>query len=66
MTTRVNRDDMMVSTGTAAAMIGVSQKTIVSWCDATTLPCTVLPSGHRRIRIGDLLALGKAETNDAA
>jgi excisionase family DNA binding protein len=38
----------LISTGQAAEMLGVSEKTIRSWADKGELPCVRTPGGQRR------------------
>lgn len=44
-----------VTTGIAARLLGVSIRTVQTWCDEEHLDCSYLPSGSRRIRIQDVL-----------
>jgi hypothetical protein len=43
-------DDVLLSTGEAAAFLGVSPRTIRSW----DLPCLYTLGGHRRYRWGEV------------
>ena len=50
--------DEEVSPGHAARILGVNPKTVSRWCDEGLIPCTVLPSGHRRLLRSDVLGFG--------
>ena len=56
----------LVSVGTAARMLGVSDDTIRRWADSGQLPAIVLPSGHRRFQRTDVEALLSAARSDKA
>lgn len=39
----------LVTTGQAAAMLGVTPQTVINYINRGLIEATVLPSGHRRI-----------------
>lgn len=46
-----------ITTAAVAALLGVTTPTVRRYADAGHLPCRVLPSGVRRFRREDVLAL---------
>ena len=46
----------------AAAVLGVHPDTVRTWADENKVPCWRTPSGHRRFRRADLLALLPSES----
>lgn len=46
--------ELLLSSGQAARLLGVSQDTVLRRCHAGTLRGSRLPSGHWRIRLADL------------
>ena len=48
--------DPYVSTGQAAEILGVSAKTVARYLDAGSIPCVRCGTGHRRVRLSDVLA----------
>ena len=53
--------DDLLTTGEAAATLGVFPTTIIRYADRGELPVRRLPSGHRRFRRRDVEALLKVE-----
>jgi len=47
-------DDRIVTIGIAAKMLGVSDQTVRRWVSKGYIRCIVLPSRHRRFKIGDI------------
>lgn len=45
----MNEPKPLITTGAAARMLGVSQKTIRDWTKKGKIGVVVLPSGHRRL-----------------
>lgn len=56
-----DRGDELLTTGEAAATLGVLNSTIIRYTDQGHLPVRRLPSGHRRFRRRDVEALLKVE-----
>ena len=50
-------DDVMLRPGEVSRLLGVDPKTLTRWADSGKLPAVVLPSGHRRYRLGAIRAV---------
>lgn len=48
------RDEVLLTSGQAAAFLGLSQATVLRWSRAGRIPCVRSAAGHRRFRLGDL------------
>ena len=49
--------DGLLTPSEAAAILGVSPRTLSRWADENRIPVVILPSGHRRFRPQDINAL---------
>lgn len=48
------REEVLLTSGQAAAFLGLSQATVLRWSTAGRIPCVRSAAGHRRFRLGDL------------
>lgn len=55
-----------LTTGQAAAFLGVSPMSVIRYVERGQLSCKILPSGHRRFRRSDLDALLRDSQKQAA
>lgn len=53
------REEVLLTSGQAAAFLGLSQATILRWSTAGRIPCVRSAAGHRRFRLGDLESILK-------
>lgn len=58
---RLDGHDPLLTTGQAAAELGVSRRTLTRMLDRGDLPCERYGSGHRRLRMSDVLRYKAAE-----
>jgi excisionase family DNA binding protein len=59
----VEEDDLL-TTGEAAREVGVSRATVARWVRLGLLPARRLPSGHARVRRGDVHRLVTEQEGD--
>ena len=58
---RLDGHDPLLTTGQAAAELGVSRRTLTRMLDRGDLPCERYGNGHRRLRMSDVLRYKAAE-----
>ena len=59
-----NTEEIPISIGEAAEILGVSVKTLRRWFDAGKIPVTINPSGHRRYYLSQILQHSKKAPSD--
>ena len=57
-------EELLLTTGDVAAILGVNPTTVVRWATVGTLPCTRTPSGHRRFAAGTVRRLREARARE--